>query len=141
MRDAFVFSIGDLARESGSTVQTIRYYEQSGLMPEPPRTEGRQRRYAQRHLDRLKFIRHARELGFAIEDIRELLRLSAHPEESCEAADRIASEQLAEVERKIARLEALRGELKRMVAGPHGSLRECRIIETLADHSLCGAAH
>ena len=141
MDEIYVFSIGDLAAESGTTVQTIRYYEQSGLMPEPPRTQGRQRRYAQGHLDRLKFIRHARELGFPVDDIRELLRLSAHPDAPCDAADRIAAEQLAEVERKIERLHALRTELRRMVAGPHGSLRDCRIIETLADHSLCEGTH
>jgi DNA-binding transcriptional MerR regulator len=139
--EAFAFSIGDLAAESGTTVQTIRYYEQSGLMPAPPRTSGRQRRYAQGHLDRLKFIRHARELGFPVDDIRELLRLSAHPDSPCDAADRIAAEQLAEVERKIERLRALRKELKRMVGGSHGSLRNCRIIETLADHSLCESQH
>lgn len=139
--DVFAYSIGDLASQSGTTVQTIRYYEQSGLMPAPPRTEGRQRRYAQVHLDRLKFIRHARGLGFPVDDIRELLRLSAHPDQPCDAADRIAAEQLAEVERKIVRLQALRKELKRMVAGPHGALRDCRIIETLADHALCGAEH
>jgi DNA-binding transcriptional MerR regulator len=139
--EAYEFSIGDLAAQSGTTVQTIRYYEESGLMPAPPRTAGRQRRYAQSHLDRLKFIRHARELGFPVDDIRELLRLSAHPDSPCDAADRIAAEQLGEVERKIRRLQALRKELKRMVSGPHGSLRDCRIIETLADHSLCETAH
>lgn len=139
--DVFAFSIGDLAGQSGTTVQTIRYYEQSGLMPAPPRTEGRQRRYAQVHLDRLKFIRHARELGFPVDDIRELLRLSAHPDQPCDTADRIAAEQLAEVERKIKRLQALRKELKRMTACSHGLVRDCRIIETLADHSLCEAEH
>lgn len=139
--EMFAFSIGDLAARSGTTVQTIRYYEQSGLMPSPPRTGGGQRRYARAHLDRLKFIRHARELGFSVDAIRELLRLSAHPDAPCEAADKIAAAQLAEVERKIARLNALKKELKRMTAGPHGSLRDCRIIETLADHALCGAEH
>lgn len=134
-------TIGNLAEASGTTVQTIRYYEQSGLMPPPPRTQGRQRRYARAHLERLKFIRHARELGFAVDDIRELLRLSAHPDAPCEAADQIAARQLAEVERKLVRLQALKRELKRMTSGPHGAVHACRIIETLADHSLCAAAH
>ena len=133
MSDVYAFSIGDLATASGTTVQTIRYYEQSGLMPVAARTEGRQRRYAQTHLDRLKFIRHARELGFPVEDIRELLRLSSQKDAPCDAADRIAAEQLAEVKRKIARLQALEVELERMVgACRHG---------TLADHSLCSTAH
>jgi DNA-binding transcriptional MerR regulator len=142
MSDVYAFSIGDLATASGTTVQTIRYYEQSGLMPVAARTEGRQRRYAQTHLDRLKFIRHARELGFPVDDIRELLRLSAQKDAPCDAADRIAAEQLAEVKRKIARLQALEVELERMVGEcRHGTLADCRIIETLADHSLCSTAH
>jgi DNA-binding transcriptional MerR regulator len=68
--------IGDLARATGCKVQTIRYYEEIGLMPEPARTAGNQRRYNERHVDRLAFIRHSRELGFSLEPIRELLSLS-----------------------------------------------------------------
>lgn len=138
----FAYTIGDLAGESGTTVQTIRYYEQSGLMPAPPRTHGGQRRYDKGHLDRLKFIRHARELGFPIDDVRELLRLSAHPDQPCHAADDLAARQLDEVERKIKRLQSLRKELKRMLGARHdGALRDCRIIETLANHSLCHGEH
>ena len=66
-------TIGTLARRTGTKVQTIRYYEQIGLMPEPGRTEGGQRRYGDAELDRLAFIRHARELGFPLEDVRALL--------------------------------------------------------------------
>lgn len=136
------FSIGDLARESDTKVPTICYYELSQLMPAPPRTGGGQRRYAQEDLDRLKFIRHARELGFPVDEIREMLRLSAHPDAPCDAVDDIAVKQLAEVERKIKRLQSLRKELKRMIGEcEKGPLRHCRIIETLANHSLCASDH
>ena len=67
--------IGDLSRATGCKVQTIRYYEEIGLMPEPKRTAGNQRRYGRRHVDRLAFIRHSRELGFSLEAICELLSL------------------------------------------------------------------
>ena len=131
-------SIGALAARSGVKVATIRFYEELKLMPAPPRTEGRQRRYTATHLDRLRFIRHSRDLGFSIEDVRELLRLAAHPDARCHTADAIAARQLAEVEAKIERLQALKGELKRMLAAcEHGVVEGCRIVETLADHGRC----
>lgn len=131
-----LYAIGDLAKRAGTKVQTIRFYEQQGLMPEPARTEGGQRRYAQVHADRLAFIRHARELGFPIDAIRELLALSDKPDHSCARVDRVASDVLADVEAKIARLESLRSELQRMVRScRRGRVGECRVIEVLADHS------
>ena len=129
-------TIGHLARETGSKVQTIRYYEEIGLLPPPARTQGNQRVYTRAHRDRLAFIRHSRELGFPLEAIRELLTLGDAPEQSCARADRIASAHLDHVERKIAQLEALRGELKRMVRScRRGRVAECRVIEALADHT------
>jgi hypothetical protein len=93
-------------------------------------------------LDRLKFIRHSRELGFSIDDIRSLLALAAHPESPCGQADAIAKAQLQDVERKIEMLEGLRTALKRMVSAcKSGRVHECRIIETLADHGLCATDH
>ena len=70
------YAIGDLARQTGTKVETIRWYERDGIMPEPVRTAGGHRLYTQAHLDRLAFIRHARELGFALDDVRGLLRLA-----------------------------------------------------------------
>jgi len=129
-------SIGQAAREAGCKVQTIRYYEELGLLAKPARTAGNQRVYGEEHLRRLAFIRHARELGFPLEAIRELLSLGGKPEQSCVKADAIASAQLAEVERRIAALSALRGELKRMVQScRRGKIADCRVIEVLADHS------
>ena len=131
-------SIGELSRETACKVQTIRYYEQVGLLRTPGRTEGNQRRYDQNALMRLGFIRHARELGFSLDAIRELLALSDNPDHSCDAADVIARNQLREIESRIQRLNALKRELKRMVqecAG--GQIAQCRVIEVLADHSQC----
>jgi DNA-binding transcriptional MerR regulator len=134
--------IGELARRTGLKVPTIRFYEQIGLVAAPPRTAGNQRRYGQGEVDRLNFIRHARELGFEVEDIRELLTLSSVPQASCHEADSIARSHLQEIDRRIERLKALRCELERMVEEcGHGRICDCRIIEVLADHGLCESEH
>lgn len=139
---AHEFTIGQLSARTGCKVQTIRYYEQIGLMPAPVRTGGNQRRYGARHLERLAFIRHSRELGFSLEAIRELLDLADDPDRSCEAADGIARRQLHQVESRIARLQALKRELKRMIVQCRGGrIAECRVIEVLADHGLCASDH
>lgn len=130
--------IGEAARQSGVKVPTIRYYEQIGLLPAPPRSEGNRRQYDGGDLRRLAFIRHARELGFEINAIRTLLSLQDQPGQSCAAADEIARARLVEVEQRIASLTALKAELKRMVAScSHGLVEQCRVIEILADHGQC----
>ena len=137
-----MITIGGMARKTGTKVQTIRYYEQIGLMPEPGRTEGGQRRYGDDELDRLAFIRHARQLGFSLEAIRELLDLSDHPNRPCNEADAIACRQLKQVEQRLARLEVLRTELKRMVREcSGGQTADCRVLEVLLDHSECLTDH
>ena len=90
-------------------------------------------------MKRLNFIRHARELGFEIEDIRQLLALSEEPQESCHQVDSIARQHLDEIDLRIGRLEALRAELQRMVGEcGHGLVCECWIIEVIADdHTQC----
>jgi|JI10StandDraft_1071094.scaffolds.fasta_scaffold03864_13 DNA-binding transcriptional MerR regulator len=136
------YGIGDLARVAGTNVQTVRFYEAEGLIRPPARTAGNQRRYTQADLERLKFIRHARELGFPLDDVRSLLELAAHPEKPCTEADAIAKMQLQEVDRKIIRLKSLRRALTAMLEScQQGEVRTCRIIETLADHELCGSDH
>ena len=123
-------------------VPTIRYYEGAGLMPLPARTEGKQRRYTAAEVSRLNFIRHARELGFEVDAIRELLAMNAQPDRSCAEVDAITRRHLAEVERRIAQLTAMRGELQRMLGEcDHGRVCECRIIQVLADHSQCEHDH
>lgn len=131
-------SIGDAARHSGVKVPTIRYYEQIGLLASPPRTEGNRRQYEPRDLQRLVFIRHARELGFEIEAIRTLLALQDDPSQPCAAADVIAKARLVEVERRLASLSALKAELVRMIDGcRRNCVEDCRVIEVLADHGKC----
>ena len=130
------YGIGDLARETGTKPTTIRWYEGEGLLPPPARTEGGHRAYGPAHRDRLRFLRRARALGFDLAQVRALLDLADHPERPCDEANALASEQLASVEDKIARLQALRGELQRMVAAAcSGNAGDCRVIECLADHA------
>jgi len=137
-----MLTIGTLAKKTGTKVQTIRYYEQIGIMPEPGRTAGGQRRYGNAEVDRLSFVRHSRQLGFSLDAIRELLDLSDHPEKSCEDADMIARKQLRQVEQRIDRLNALRTELKRMVREcSGGQSSDCRVLEVLRDHSECLTEH
>ena len=136
------FSIGEVSKASAVKVPTIRYYEEIGLLPSPPRTQGNRRSYGEADMRRLAFIRHARELGFEIDAIRTLLVLQDEPDQSCAAADAIARDRLVEVERRIASLTALKAELARMVEGcSHGHVAECRVIEILADHGECEHHH
>ena len=131
-----MLAIGTLSRKTGTKVQTIRYYEQIGLMNEAGRTSGGQRRYYEKDLDRLAFIRHS------LDSIRELLDLSDNPSQSCVDADSIARRQLRQVEQRIKRLQALKKELKRMVAECDGeSVAECKVLEVLRDHSECLTNH
>lgn len=137
-----MLTIGVLAKKTGTKVQTVRYYEQIGLIQDPGRTEGGQRRYGVADLNRLSFIRHARQLGFTLKAIRELLDLSDHPDRPCQEADAIARRQLKQVERRLARLEALRVELRRMVRECSGGrTADCRVLEVLQDHSECLTDH
>jgi Cu(I)-responsive transcriptional regulator len=126
-------NIGELARATDTKAETIRYYEHIGLLPPPPRTRGNYRDYAAAHVGRLAFVRRARDLGFSIEQIRTLLDLADHKEQSCEAADTIAREHLTEVRRKLAQLAALGRELESLIGQcRHGTVAECRILEALA---------
>jgi DNA-binding transcriptional MerR regulator len=129
-------SIGELARRSGVKAPTIRFYERAGLLPAPARTEGRQRRYGRAAVGRLNFIRHARELGFEVSAVRELLALGEQPNRPCAEVDSLASRRIADIDRRIAQLVALRGELRHALdACGHGRIGECRVIEALAEQS------
>lgn len=131
-------AIGGVSDASGVKVSTIRYYEQIGLLPTPPRTEGGRRSYGTTDIERLSFIRHSRELGFEIDQIRTLLHLQDSPNQSCADADMIAKARLVEVKGKIASLLALQAELERMVDGcSHGHVETCKVIDILADHGKC----
>jgi Cu(I)-responsive transcriptional regulator len=125
--------IGELANATATNVETVRYYEKIGLLAPPARSASNYRSYGNEHLARLSFIRRARDLGFTLEAVRELLTLSDDTGQSCEAVDQIASAHLAEVERKIDDLSALRSELTRVIGScRHGTIADCKIIESLA---------
>ena len=130
--------IGEIARQTGVKVPTIRYYEQIGLMRPPIRSEGNRRCYGVEDVKRLSFIRHARELGFEIEAVRTLLELQDRPDRSCQEIDALTRDHLAAVDHRIARLMALRKELQRMLdCCTGGRVAECRVIESIskAPHS------
>jgi Cu(I)-responsive transcriptional regulator len=134
------FSIGDLAREVGVKVVTIRYYERIGLLPAARRSgRGAYRRYGEADLRRLGFIRRARDLGFTLDQVRTLLDLARQRDRDCAEVDAIARGHLAEVERKIASLSALRRDLRRVIEScRRGTVADCRIIEALSPARSAG---
>ncbi len=127
------FGIGELARASGAKVVTIRYYETVGLLPQPKRSDNGYRRYEQAALDRLRFIRHCRGLGFSLDQIRDLLTLSTDSERSCADVDALTARHLEDVEKKIIKLEALAAELRRLngLCKGTGTISSCRIVEAI----------
>lgn len=125
--------IGQLASATATNVETVRYYEKIGLLAPPARTSANYRVYGTAQLARLSFIRRARDLGFTLEAVRELLTLSDDQTQSCGAVDVIAQTHLTEINRKIGDLSALRTELDRVISScRHGTVADCKIIETLA---------
>lgn len=125
-------TIGRMAKATGTKIETIRYYERIGLLRAPSRTDGNYRSYGEEELVRLSFIRRSRDLGFSIDQIRELLQLSDDRERDCTGVDQIARTHLVEVERKLADLGRLRIELKALITScKGGSIAECRIIDAL----------
>lgn len=103
--------IGDLATRTGTQVETIRYYEREGLLPEPARTAANYRIYDDMHVERLAFIRRCRSLDMALDEIRVLLGLKDSPSESCDEANRVLDEHLGHVMQRIEELLALKTQL------------------------------
>jgi DNA-binding transcriptional MerR regulator len=131
-------SIGQLSKATGVKVVTIRYYEQIKLMPSPLRTEGNYRAYSREHLHRLQFIRRCRDLGFTLDQLRDLLHLSTQAGLKCAAVDRITDNHLSQIEHKIADLSRLAVELRRIKnrCSGKGIIADCRILEALAPVAL-----
>ncbi|WP_242008448.1 MerR family transcriptional regulator [Sphingomonas ginsenosidivorax] len=125
-------TIGRLAAATGAKVETIRYYEQIGLLPAPARSAGNYRTYESEHLRRLSFIRRARDLGFSIDAVRELMGLADRRDQSCMAVDVIANQHRDAITRKIADLTALAGELDSLIDScSRNMVADCRIIAAL----------
>lgn len=126
-------TIGKLARATNTKVETVRYYERIGLLGSPERSDGNYRLYDVAALNRLSFIRRARNLGFSLDEVQQLLNLSVQGDRSCGVIDDLTRTHLDAVERKIADLQALQRELGRLVEQcAHGTIADCRIIEALA---------
>ena len=128
------FSVGNLAAKSGCKVETVRYYEKTGLMPDPPRTEGGHRIYSLAHLKRLFFIRRSRNLGFPIEQVKELLRFVDEPDHTCGEVRGMAMLQARAVQEKIEDLQKLQKALNEMAArckGGRYTIEDCPIVDAL----------
>lgn len=136
-------SIGSLSKRTGVKVTTIRYYEGRGLLPDPGRTGGGQRRYGDAELDRLSFVAHARQLGFDLDAIAELIALQEAPHAAHGDAHRIAKDRIAEVRDRIERLRRLEVELVRVLnaCDGHSDGQPCRVLYALADHQACESEH
>lgn len=133
-------TIGQLAKRAKVNIQTVRYYERRGLLPEPPRRESGYREYSQSDLARLQFIRHAKELGFSLKEIMELLSLRVDPNTTCLDVKRRTEAKVADVEEKIQALQRMREALTKLagVCRGRGPISECPILEALDSEDLQG---
>jgi MerR family mercuric resistance operon transcriptional regulator len=126
------YGIGQMSRETGVNIETIRYYERIGLMPKPDRTAGGNRQYNHDQLKRLSFIRHARGLGFSLAEIRSLFAMVDRAGFTCGEVHDLTANHLASVREKIARLHRLETALSEMLSQcSKGDIPECPIIDRL----------
>ena len=126
-------SIGELAARAGVNLETVRYYERIGLMPEPARTEGGHRSYGEGHRQRLTFIRRGRELGFGLDEIRLLLELASPHRRSCDEVRTLAERHLVAVRAKIADLTRLESVLSDTIryCRPGSAAPACPVLDML----------
>lgn len=128
----------ELARRAGVNVQTVRFYERKGLLPAPPRTPGGYRRYDADALRRLRFIKHAQEIGFSLREIDELLSLRIDAGRACADVRRHAHDKIAEVDRRLRKLEQMRQVLARLVerCDRDPAPSDCPILEALDEETF-----
>ena len=128
-------TIGEIARRAGVGIDTVRYYERSDLLPPPLRRASGYREYAASDVRRLRFIRRAKEIGFTLDEIRDLLALSTDRERGVRGIKARAEVRLADIESRIRELQRVRRGLKALVAAcpGHGSLEHCPILAALAE--------
>ena len=126
-------NIGDAARAAGMSAKMVRHYESLGLFAAPPRTDAGYRVYGPREVHLLRFIRHSRDLGFSLEQIRTLLGLWQDRDRPSREVRALAQAHLAELEAKLAELNAMKATLQALVTSCHGDDRpDCPILSTLA---------
>ena len=124
---------GELAQQAGVNVETLRFYERKGLLPEPPRRVSGYREYPPESVQRVQFIKRAQELGFSLREIKELLALRVQAGTTCADVRQRAREKVADVQQKIADLKAIERSLEKLVrsCSGRGPLSECPILEHL----------
>ena len=127
--------IGKVARLAGVGVETIRFYEREGLIAEPPRRESGYRQYPQETVSRIRFIRRAKELGFSLKEIMELLALRIDPEATCKDIRERAEIKVTDIEEKVRTLQRMKKALGKLIAACSGGspVRECPILEALEE--------
>lgn len=126
------YAIGEMSRETGVNIETIRYYERIGLMPHPDRTEGGNRQFNHHHLKRLAFVKRSRELGFSIVEIRALLDMTDRSDFTCSEVHQITVSHLGTIKKKLTDLRRMEKVLKEMAAEcSRGDVPDCPIIDTL----------
>lgn len=129
-----LMKIGELARQTGSQIETIRYYEREGLLPAPARSESNYRLYGDAHVERLQFIRHCRSLDMSLDEIRNLLSFRDAPEESCGAVNTLLEKHIEHVANRIKELQSLQKQLKllRSQCRTTQAAKDCEILQSLA---------
>lgn len=128
-------TIGKVSRLAGVGIETIRFYEREGLLAEPPRRASGYRQYAGETVQRLRFIQRAKELGFTLKEIKELLSLRIAPDTNCEQIGERAEAKITDMEEKIRALQRMKRALTRLVAScrGRGPVSECPILEALEE--------
>lgn len=142
--------IGELAQQSGTVIETVRFYEREGLLPLPARTSGNYRIYEAAHVERLSFIRHCRSLDMTLDEIRQLLHYKDAPHERCDEVNELLDQHIEHVASRIRELKRLQGQLKalRQQCDDSRAAAECGILRELsgpvgmqADASHVGGSH
>jgi MerR family transcriptional regulator, copper efflux regulator len=128
-------TIGRLSERTGVSIDTVRFYERKGLLPPPARRASGYREYHESDIDRLRFIRRSKELGFTLAEIGELLSLSGNRRGDMRGVRRKAEQRLQQVERKIEELQRVKGGLQKLIAScpGRGELRSCPIVAALSE--------
>lgn len=128
-------TIGQLAKHANVNVQTVRYYERRGLIPDPPRRESGYRQYSQDTAPRIEFIKRAQALGFSLTEISELLSMRTGSDETCADVKKRAEAKVADIEGKIQELERMRGALVGLISAceERGPTTECPILDALSN--------
>lgn len=134
-------TIGMLSKQSGVKVETIRYYERSGLLSPPARAASGYRRYGEEDIKHLRFIRRGRELGFGMGEIKALLQLADQPRHPCHEADQMVQAHLTEIDAKIRDLQAIRAVLEQIAGCPSQTAEHCYLLETLDQRVCCLPEH